>query len=123
MHSRKSAVSNAVVIDEPPLAEAVRRLVEALRPERIYLYGSRARGDWHADSDYDLMVVVPSSDLPPHHRAQLAYRALQGVGIPKDILVWTREEFDRYLPVAASPAARVAREGRLLYAASSAVRA
>jgi predicted nucleotidyltransferase len=102
---------------EALLQEIVRRLVETFRPERIYLFGSRARGDWHLNSDYDLMVVVPESDQPAHRRAQLAYQALYGVGIPKDVVVWTRQEFDHYLPVAASLAATVAREGRLLYAA------
>jgi predicted nucleotidyltransferase len=107
----------ATVQEEALLRQAVERLVEAFRPERIYLYGSRARGDSRVDSDYDLMVVVPSSELPPHRRAQVAYRLLYGLGIPKDIVVWTREEFDRYLPVVASLAATVVREGRVLYAA------
>ena len=49
------------------LAEMVRRLVAAFEPERIYLFGSRARGDDGADSDYDLMVVV-HDDAPPEQR-------------------------------------------------------
>ena len=40
------------------LAEIVRRLVEAYHPERIFLFGSWARGDAGPVSDYDLMVVV-----------------------------------------------------------------
>lgn len=44
--------------EEAMLDEIVRRLVETLKPERIYLFGSRARGDTHPDSDYDLLVVV-----------------------------------------------------------------
>ena len=44
------------------LSEVVRRLVEAYRPERIYLFGSVARGDAGPDSDYDIMVVVPDDD-------------------------------------------------------------
>jgi uncharacterized protein len=104
-------------VDDARLAEAVRRLVETLQPERIYLFGSRARHDWHDASDYDFMVIVPSSDLTPIRRAQAAHRALHGLGIPKDVLVWTREEFERYLPVVASLPATIVREGRLLYAA------
>ncbi len=46
------------------LAELVRRLVEAYEPERIYLFGSHARGDAGADSDYDLLVVVPEAAPP-----------------------------------------------------------
>lgn len=73
----------------------------------------------HSDSDYDLMVVVPESDLPPHRRAQLAHRTLHDLRIAADILVWTRPKFDRFLPVARSLTATVLREGRLLYAARS----
>lgn len=49
---------------DPVLAEIVRRLVEAYQPERIYLFGSVARGDAGPNSDYDLLVVVPD-DAPP----------------------------------------------------------
>ena len=101
----------------PDLDEAVRRLVEALRPERIYLFGSQARGEATTDSDYDLLVVVPHSDEPAHRRAQHAYHALWGIGIPLDVLVLTRGECERQAAVIASLPATVIREGRLLYAA------
>jgi predicted nucleotidyltransferase len=38
------------------LAEIVRRLIAEFQPERIYLFGSRARGDAGPDSDYDLLM-------------------------------------------------------------------
>jgi hypothetical protein len=65
------------------------------------------------------MVIVPESDVPPHRRAQLAHRALRGVQAAADILVSTRQEFDRFLSVAGPLAATVIREGRLLYDARS----
>jgi predicted nucleotidyltransferase len=102
---------------DPKLDEIVRRLVDALRPERIYLFGSRGRGDATPDSDYDLMVVVAQSNLPGYRRDQLAYRALMGVGVAKDVLVWTRDEFNRRAHLVASLPATILREGRLLYAA------
>ena len=49
------------------------RLVRALSPERIYLFGSQARGDANYDSDYDLLVVVPASEHPRYVREQAAY--------------------------------------------------
>ena len=107
----------ATLVADPLLDEAVRRLVDAFRPEQIYLFGSRARGDSREDSDYDLMVVVSDSDLPPHRRAQHAHLALRNVHVAADILVWTRQEFDRFLPVVGSLAATIVREGRLLYGA------
>ncbi|MEW6379634.1 MAG: nucleotidyltransferase domain-containing protein [bacterium] len=42
----------------------VRRLVAAFSPERIYLFGSRAREEQRTDSDYDLMMIIPASSLP-----------------------------------------------------------
>ena len=104
-------------IEDPKLAEIVRRLVEAYRPDRIYLFGSCARGESTRDSDYDLMVVVP--DSAPHERrgSRLAYQVLWGMGTAADILVWTREAFDRRLHLKASLPATVVREGRLVHAA------
>ena len=45
------------------IAEITRRLVEYYTPERIYLFGSVARGDDGPDSDLDFCVVVPD-DIP-----------------------------------------------------------
>ncbi len=97
------------------LSESVRRLRASLDAERIYLFGSRARDEANEDSDYDFLVVVRDSPLPRYKREQQAFRALCGVGIAKDVLVFTREEFDRGLAVVSSLPATVAREGRLLY--------
>jgi predicted nucleotidyltransferase len=106
-----------IVERDPKLAEMVRRLVAELHPERIYLFGSHARGDAGPDSDYDLLVVVAESDLPGHRRDQRAYRALRGVGAAKDVLVWTRDEFESRRTIVCSLPATVLREGRLVYAA------
>jgi predicted nucleotidyltransferase len=102
---------------DPLLAEVVRRLVDVYRPERVYLFGSRARGDARADSDYDLLVLLAQSDEPSFRRARRGYHALHGSGIAVDLLVWTMSEFERRLPAKASLPATVSREGRLLYAA------
>ena len=102
---------------DPILAEIVRRLVEALQPERIYLFGSRARGDAGADSDYDLMVVVPHLTEPAYRAAQRAHSVLWGLGTAADILVWSRDAFDSRLHLKASLPATVVREGTLLHAA------
>jgi HEPN domain-containing protein/predicted nucleotidyltransferase len=86
-----------VIQHDPILTEMVRRLVDAFHPDLVYLYGSRARGDATADSDYDLMVVVRYSDLPFEERWQKAFRLLCGMGVPKDVVVLTRDEVRAWL--------------------------
>jgi len=97
------------------LGEIVDRLVKAYQPERIYLFGSRARGDTERDSDYDLMVVVPDSAPPERQRTRLAYEVLRGTGTAADVLVWNRKAFERRLHLRASLPSTVLSEGRLLY--------
>ncbi len=104
-------------VDDPRLAEVVRRLVEAYRPDRIYLFGSRARGDAVSDSDYDLLLVVPDDAPPEHIRSRLAYERLWETGTAADVLVWRRTAFESRLHLPASLPATVVREGKLLHAA------
>lgn len=102
---------------DPVLAEVVSRLVSAFHPERIYLFGSKARGDADRDSDYDLMLILPSLNERRYRLSQQAYRVLRGVRTGVDVLVWSKEDFDSRLHLAASLPATIAREGTLLYAA------
>jgi predicted nucleotidyltransferase len=109
-------VSTAEVADNS-LGEAVRLLVEALHPVRIYLFGSRARGEETAESDYDVLVLVEQKGGKPYQIEQRAYRAIAGVMIPIEIVVMSRQHFERRREVRASLPATVEREGKLLYAA------
>ncbi len=100
------------------LTRVVERLVAALQPEQIYLFGSQARGESTPDSDIDLLVVVPHADQPSYRLDQAAYQAAAPYArISLDILVMSREEFERRSRAAASLPATVLREGRRLYAA------
>ena len=99
------------------LDEIVKRLVATLNPQRIYLFGSRARGDAGPDSDYDLLLLVDNASEPAYRLSQRGYRALRGIVAAVDVVVWDRETFDARLHLKASFPATVVREGRLLHAA------
>jgi uncharacterized protein len=74
------------------LDRIVRRVVEAVDPVAVYLFGSRARGDAREDSDYDLMVIV-SDDFPAEQtRPSNAFALIEGREIPIDIALvrWSR---------------------------------
>ena len=111
-----AVLDKALLTDDQVLAEMVRRLTDAFQPERIYLFGSKARGEAGPDSDYDLLIVVSDEASPEQKRSRLAYQALRGTRTAADVLVWTKEAFDSRLHLPASLPAMVAREGKLLYA-------
>ena len=113
----RCGLSHLTEEDLSALMPIVERLIEAYQPERIYLFGSKARGDSGPDSDFDLMVVVPDDAPPARKRSRLAYDVLRGTGTAADVLVWTRSAFESRLHLVASLPATVIREGKLLHAA------
>jgi len=110
-------MTDASVEQEQKLAEIVRRLVAAYQPERIYLFGSAARGDSGPDSDYDLLVIVPDDATAERRDGGRAYLALWGVGTAVDAVVCTSGWFHARTHLKASLPGTVLREGKLLHAA------
>ena len=71
------------------LDDAVRRILSVVEPRRIILFGSAARGTMEAGSDLDLLIVMPDGI----HRRQTSveiFKALRGIGLPKDVIVVTQ---------------------------------
>ncbi len=99
---------------EEALSEMVKRIRDAVRPERVILFGSHARGEGSPESDVDLLIVAPS-DLPRWKRTPPIYRLLAGLGVPKDIEWWTREEIEQWRGVRSHFINTVLREGKVLY--------
>lgn len=97
------------------LEEAVQRLIRGLAPERIYLFGSRARGQADETSDVDLLVVVPDSDHPRYRREAMSYNLLWGLSVPIDVIVLTQEEFEWGARVKTSIASTVQEQSILLF--------
>lgn len=108
--------SSDLLLEDRVLQVMLGRLIAAFQPDRIYLFGSKAREDSNADSDYDLMVVV-SDDAPyEKRRSRLAYQVLRGTRAAADVLVWTKTAFDKRLHIPSSLPSIIKREGKLLYA-------
>ena len=104
----------------PAIAEMLRRIVARFDPDRIILFGSRARGTAGPDSDVDLLVILP---LPGSRRAKAVeiHRLLAGIGLPKDIIVVTPEDVERFKDVPGTIIRAALHEGRVLYDRSTAV--
>lgn len=72
--------------------EAVRRLAGQFHPERIILFGSYARGTADDRSDMDLLVVCPLRKKRSKLMSEMN-KALEGLRLPRDIVVITPREF------------------------------
>ena len=102
--------------DEAVLSEIVRRIVCAVQPERIIMFGSAARGEMGPHSDIDLLVVKDCER--PLKAMQEIYRNLWGLGVAVDALVATPSRVERYRDSHALVFKPALREGRVIYEAA-----
>lgn len=104
--------------EEALLQQMVQTIINEVAPETIILFGSRARGDARSDSDVDLLVVETEPFSPQRSRRKEAarlYMALRKLGVSKDILLSSREEFERWKDSLNHVVGRAHREGRVLH--------
>jgi predicted nucleotidyltransferase len=105
-------------VTEDVLSDMVQAIVREVAPERIYLFGSRARGDARTDSDIDLLIVESGLFSPGRNRWQeikRIRRALSPFRIPKDVVVYTADEVAKWQDSVNHVIARALHEGKLLY--------
>jgi len=77
-----------------PYLDEIISVLKHYEPERIILFGSRARGEADEQSDYDL-VVIKHTDRPFLERLRDMVPYLVKLARPVEILVYTPEEFER----------------------------
>jgi hypothetical protein len=113
------------VVTAEEIISFVDDVAERYRPERIILFGSYAYGAPNADSDADILVVMPHRG--PGHRLAARIRRAAGPRFPMDLLVrsagkiearvrgndfFLKEVMERGLVLHAADDARVGAEGR-----------
>ena len=104
-------------LDPEMIEEIIRRVTGAIHPLRVILFGSAARGEMGAESDVDLLIVVPDGTRR-RDASRRAFRALTGIGIAKDVIVVTEsdvKEFGENPSLVIKPALE---EGREVYHAA-----
>jgi len=101
---------------EEMVRELVNRIVERVHPLRIILFGSVARGQPSAESDVDLLVVMPEG-AQKRHTAQLLYRHLRGLTVAVDLVVTTQGDLEQHKTNPGMIYQAILQEGKELYAA------
>ena len=104
------------MISKEIIEEVKNRLIKTYNPVSIYLFGSYAWGCPTEDSDLDLMIVIEKSDEKSYQRQRSGHRALFGLGISKDLIVYTQDEFEKLSGDITTLGYKIKREGKVLYA-------
>ena len=79
-------------MERSQVIDNIRQVAASVLPKgsTLYLYGSRARGDYHENSDWDLLVLLdkPKKEKSPgtsrRKRKKLELSAAQGTEQPQD---------------------------------------
>jgi hypothetical protein len=101
--------------EEEALTAVVDRLVDALHPLRIYLFGSRARGNAAANSDFDLAVILDDGEQSCDTDYSSAYEPLLGLGIGCDVIPCRWSELQEVLADPTNPWQQVWASARMVY--------
>jgi len=96
------------------IPEIVRRIVQTAQPDKVILFGSRARGDARPDSDFDVLVIKESAE-PRYRRSVPLYVALASVPAEVEVLVYTPAEVEEWSQVPQAFVTTALREGTTLY--------
>ena len=77
------------------LDELVCQIVQSVRPVRIILFGSSARGEMGPNSDLDVLVVMPDG-CDRLAVTQTLHCKLSSLGIAKDLVVVQASDVEQY---------------------------
>lgn len=99
---------------DPVVERVVKVIAEAIRPQKIILFGSRAMGTARPDSDMDLVVIYAGEKSKRQVKLDI-HRLMQPESVPMDLFVLSPEELLRQRHVANTLAREVAERGVTVY--------
>lgn len=102
-------------MDTTTLAAAVETLARAAPDaEQILLFGSHARGEANAGSDFDFLVIEPKVENRANEMIRLR-RALRPLRVLADVLVYSRAEVNQWGNQPGTALYWALREGRVVH--------
>jgi predicted nucleotidyltransferase len=79
------------------LPQLVARIVEVLHPVQVWLFGSRARGEARADSDWDFMAILPDDAPEQDLDFPSVWQRLRDLQLKRvEVFTMTRSDFEEW---------------------------
>lgn len=102
------------MIKDKKLKEIIHTIASKAKPEKIYLFGSRANGKVRKDSDYDILVVKKTR-RSKHNQVVDIYKLFELRDFALDVLVYTPKEVEEWKYATASFIHHILKTGALVY--------
>ena len=104
------------MINKETIEEVKKRLIKTYKPIAIYIFGSYAWGTPDEDSDLDLLIIIDKSNEKSYIRPITGHKALIGLCISKDIIIYTKDEFEKFSKDKTTLGYKIKKDGELIYA-------
>ena len=104
-------------IPQKAIDQVVKQIVEKFKPQKIILFGSYARGDFHRESDVDMLVVM-ETPLKEVQQSLEIYRHLN-VMFGLDLIVYTPKHLKERFDTSDWFVRDILKEGKVLYEADN----
>lgn len=95
-----------------PIAKKFRQKVQTIvKLDRMILFGSRAKGNFNEESDFDLIIVSSDFEQKPFYKRALKLYAAWKEKYALELICYTKKEFDQKKANPYSIAAEAAKTG------------
>ena len=92
----------------------ISKIVDHIQPVKVFLFGSRVRGDASEDSDIDLVVIYDGPKSKRDVEVEI-HRLFKPHDFSMDVFVMTPQHFERFKRIANTLAREIAENGLVVY--------
>ena len=111
----EGALIQPKIITQDIIDIIIQKIISAVNPEKIILFGSYAKGKQNSKSDLDIAVIVKNSEEPQYRRPVPIRLALSHIIFPKDIIVFTEQEIIDWQDVPQAFITTILKTGKNIY--------
>ena len=100
-----------LLASEPKLKKLIDLAQQRLKARQVWIFGSRARGDFREDSDWDIFIVVPDGTPDYDFNPMVTWQIGHDAGLTADVVAEHETEVRGAADTVNTLAYTLAREG------------